>query len=118
MNISMILANSSTPKTMNIMGSMARGGMIEINVMNTDESASNPGKRPMLSPRTSPRRDATAMPITIRLRLDTVSASISRWPVRWSTSKAMVYTALPIWEKVGSILSPGFAACLTCEAVK
>ncbi len=103
-NISIIFANSSTPKVINKIGRIASGGMIEITVMNIALTDSNVADSPMLTPMISPSSAAAKIPIKMRCKLDIVSFNMRYLSVFTSFVKAMRCTASSICIGVGKIL--------------
>ncbi|MNP23018.1 hypothetical protein D3C76_1157090 [compost metagenome] len=73
MAMSITLDNSPSPKTMNRIGRMASGGIIDSTTSMGDSDAPTSGKVPAAIPRHRPAPAAMARPVPSRCRLAPVS---------------------------------------------
>jgi hypothetical protein len=116
--ISITFDNSSRPKTMNSIGRIASGGIIDSTVSSGDSGAPNSGKVPAAMPRHSPASALMPRPMARRRRLEAVSCHSTYSPVRLSAVNARRLTASVICTALGSNLSLGLSVSRSAEPMK
>ena len=114
--MSATLASSPTPKTMNRIGRMANGGIIDSARTKDDPNAPNHGSSPFSTPTPRPIAAATPTPMPRRPRLDAVSFQNRYSPLRRSGAKASRSTASATLPMPGRSLSLGFSANRALDA--
>ncbi len=113
--ISTTFDSSPNPKTMNRMGRIAIGGIIDSTATSVPNVAPATGTTPTASPTVRPIAVATPRPMARRRRLAAVSVHSTRSPERRSGSNASRCAACAISATGGSNLSSGLAARRSVE---